>query len=200
MSLPCHRKLHAWVNNGTVKWVLWISVLWLLVSAGIAEHPTRVVGSTMTNLWGTSANLRDFSVFGLCLHLDRVGPLCRGSPGEGWGKVPITAGHLTQTSDSPWALCLSSPSSVPQPGVRGTPRSTAMAQAVKGWGRGTASRLHFVIQLCPCEVRAKSCWQSSEQHLLWNSRNRVEPGVPRMLVGQVPGFCFRSLVLEKQFE
>lgn len=61
----------------------------------------------MADLWRVIANLRVFCVFGLCCRFERVGLLCMGScaaraPGRDEGRC-LSAGHLTQTSGSPWA-------------------------------------------------------------------------------------------------
>lgn len=120
-SLPCHRKWHGQVNDGQVGcfWLLWISVLWLLVSAGIAEHPIGLwglaAGSAMADLWGAMANLCFFSVcFVYASILIGLGScawaVVLGEPlGRDEGRCPL-AGHLTQTSGTPWAACFSSPS------------------------------------------------------------------------------------------
>lgn len=105
----------------------------------------QAMRSTTANLWGTSANLRDFSMFGSCLHFDRVRPLCCGSPGEGQGKVSITAGHLTQTSDSPWAPGSAPLPSAPQSWDEGDSMKHCNGTSCQVQGRGTAGRLHFMI-------------------------------------------------------
>lgn len=74
-------------------------------------------------------------MFGLHLHFDRVGQLRVGSCAGGASRRAEgrcrSAGDLTQTSTSPWAPCLSSPSYavLSSPGVREVLGSAAGAMS-----------------------------------------------------------------------